>query len=439
MVASAPCCVDRAHRWDRVGQVDGVGGAWPSGARSSSTPTPWCGSCRSRVSPCWRRWSSASVRRILRRRRHARPPGGGRHRVPRRRGARRPQRHRAPGRGRRDRAAHRGAARAPTTSSCSTSPCCVENEATRGGGHDRGGHRPRRSPCAAWSTHRGFEEDDARARIARQASPGAAPGPRRLRGATTTAPGSTSWPARSSACWAWIEGLAARRGSTARGPRRPAEVAVEPALGVDPRRGRPATRRAGGTWRPAARAGHPAVLGQVDPPAGLDHLAVEVVEQRGQAGAAGGDVEGQRPAPSTGNDSGPGLPGPEALEHGQERRAAGGAQVARRCGGAIASAPNGHHELPLEEPARPVDAGSSPRPCRAGGRTAGMDLQLVAPPRGRLAEPHLVERLDAQPVEQPARAPTGGAGRPARRRGRRAGRSAAVASGFVGGGEAAPA
>ena len=53
---------------------------------------------------------------------------------------------------------------------------------------------------------------------------------------------------------------------------------------------------------------HPAVLGQVDPAAGLDDAVVELVEQRAQPGGADGDVEGERPARRSGTTAGPGCP-----------------------------------------------------------------------------------------------------------------------------------
>ena len=60
------------------------------------------------------------------------------------------------------------------------------------------------------------------------------------------------------------------------------------------------------------------VLGQVDPPAGVGHEAVEAVEHRAQP-RLGRDVDGERPARRRERQR-PGVAGAEALEHGHERR-----------------------------------------------------------------------------------------------------------------------
>ncbi len=86
----------------------------PSGEPRSSTPTPSSASCRRPGTPVLAAMVERFGRRDHRRRRSARPPGRGRHRVRRHRRPGRPQRHRAPGRRGRARPSARGRVRAAT-------------------------------------------------------------------------------------------------------------------------------------------------------------------------------------------------------------------------------------------------------------------------------------------------------------------------------------
>ena len=67
--------------------------------------------------------------------------------------------------------------------------------------------------------------------------------------------------------------------------------------------------------------GHPRVLGQVHPAAGLDDQPVERAEQRGQSRRARREVERERPA-GHGERQQPGVTLAEPLQHGHEGRRA---------------------------------------------------------------------------------------------------------------------
>ena len=146
------------------------------------------------------------------------------------------------------------------------------------------------------------------------------------------------------------------------------------------------------------------VLGQVDAAARAGDQLVEAVEQRTETRRGGRDVERQRP-PRDRERQQP-SPGPEALEHGQERRrSARGEPLDGGPQGVLG--PERHDELVLQEAARAVHAVPAAHRVERDRSTGRATPAARAPAAGRLAELQLVEGRDRAAVQQPVRRPRG--------------------------------
>ena len=128
--------------------------------------------------------------------------------------------------------------------------------------------------------------------------------------------------------------------------------------------------------------------------------------------------------PGVGNDEHPGVARPEALQHGEERRAPGVAEPLERRAARLVLAPYGHDVLVLDEAAAPVDRGSSRRRQSSGWKNGGDRLDAPALLPGALRNHTSLNAADREAVEQPVGHPRGGE-RACAARTRRAWRAAA--------------
>src|SRR3954452_245045 len=140
------------------------------------------------------------------------------------------------------------------------------------------------------------------------------------------------------------------------------------------------------------------VLGEVDAAAGVDHEPVEPGEEPGAPSRTGGDVERQRPAWARERQR-TRVGRTEALQHREDRRALRAAELLERrpngVGGVVV-----HDVLVLHEAAAPVEA--VPAAHAVEWVEEGLDpFEVTDLELRRLVEPELVERADAEPVEQP--------------------------------------
>ena len=165
-------------------------------------------------------------------------------------------------------------------------------------------------------------------------------------------------------------------------------------------RGRPATRRGAGTspaparvgggcpWRgsggrrprPPARRGGRAASASSAEPAGTSRASVQ--------------PGGERQRPRVG--------GTHRLQHGEERRCADAGEGLDAARAAPPRRRTARTHCHWTKPRGAVEPVPARRPCRGGGRTSG-STAARSRCRGRLAEPHLVEGPDAEPVQQRVR------------------------------------
>ena len=145
------------------------------------------------------------------------------------------------------------------------------------------------------------------------------------------------------------------------------------------------------------------VLGQVDAPAGVDDELVEAVEQLGRGPGTAAGMSSASVQPGSGNDSGPGLPGPKRLSTARNDAARASLSIS-------SDAP--HRRRARRRARRTGTAGtrgsrrggSSRARRRAGGRTTRSSRAWPCS-AGVMRNQNSLNARDAQPVEQAVRRP----------------------------------